>query len=509
MAGITRRDFLKTFPLLPILKVGWPYIRSTLPSLQSGAEPNIVFLIFDTLSARHMSLYGYQRETTSNLARFAEKATVFHNHYATANFTSPGTASILTGTYPWSHRAFHLHDTVSQEYVERNIFSQLPQNYYKVGYTHNLLVFSLLHQFRDKLDILKQTRDLCLYDLEMADKLFLNDYSSAFWSEWLFLRGGAEPPGSLYLSLLDRGRRFVSKRNVTQLHGELFPRGIPNLHSLAFLLEDAIDWIGQQVTSLPQPFFSYFHLLPPHEPYMARRDFVDVFADGWRPIAKEPHFSSEGHTQQFLNRQRREYDEYLAYTDAEFGRLYNTLKRSGILENTYFVLTSDHGELFERGIRGHVTITLYDPIVHVPLLIAKPGQTERIDVFDQTSCVDLLPTFLQVTGQPIPTWCEGTLLPSFSERAIDTNRSIFSVEAKSNPKQTALNKFTIAMTKGTYKLIRYGGYEKQDKEYELYNLAADPNELNNLYLSENTIATQMQEELDSRLKDVNDPYLRV
>lgn len=508
MARITRRNFLKALPLLPILKVGWPFIEANLPSAQSGGEPNILFLVFDTLSAKHMSLFGYERETTPNLARFAERATVFHNHYAAANFTSPGTASILTGTYPWSHRAFHLHDTVNHEYVDHNIFSQLPSHYSKVGYTHNLLVFSLLHQFRDKFDILKQPRDLCLYDLEMADRFFFNDYSDAFWSEWLFLRGGADPPSSLFLSLLDRSRRFSSKRNVTQLHGELFPRGIPNLHSLAFLLEDAIDWIGEQVTSLPQPFFSYFHLLPPHEPYTTRRDFVDIFADGWKPIAKEPHFSSEGHTQQFLNRQRREYDEYLAYADAEFGRLYDSLERSGVLENTYFVFTSDHGELFERGIRGHVTLTLYDPIVHVPLLIAKPGQKERVDVFEQTSCVDLLPTFLQVTGQPIPTWCEGTLLPTFAEQTVDTNRSIFSVEAKSNPKQTALNKFTVAMSKGSHKLIRYGGYKKHEDEYELYDLADDPDELNNLYTTEDKFVSQMQEELDTKFTEVNAPYRR-
>ena len=65
-----------------------------------------------------------------------------------------------------------------------------------------------------------------------------------------------------------------------------------------------------------------------------------------------------------------------------------------MLDDTYVIVTSDHGEMFERGIRGHVTPTLYEPVIRVPLLIAKPGQREREDVYAPTSCVDLLPTLL-------------------------------------------------------------------------------------------------------------------
>lgn len=505
---MSRRTFLKLLPLLPLFKISWPHIAAEFDQLQQPQEmPNILFLIFDTLSAKHVSLYGYNRATTPNLARFAERATVFHDHHAAANFTSPGTSSILTGVYPWSHRAFHLHGIVNEEYVDKNIFSLLPDHYYKAAYTHNLLVTSLLHQFRGDLDLFKRTRDLCLIDSEVADRAFFEDYSDAFWAEWLFLRGGATPPSSLFLSWVDRGRRYLNKRSVTQEYGTLFPRGIPNLHSLFFILEDAIDWIQEQVTSTPQPFFGYFHLLPPHEPYTTRRDFVDVFADGWKPVEKPEHFSSEGHEQNFLNKQRREYDEYLAYTDAEFGRLYDNLERSGALDNTYFVLTSDHGEMFERGIRGHVTMTLYEPIIHVPLLIAKPGQRQREDIFTRTSCVDLLPTFLHLTGQSIPEWCAGQILPTFSDQAPENDRSIFAMEAKSNPKQAPLLKGTMTMAKEQYKLIHYFGYKDRGSEYELYDLANDPDELEDLYAAKKSLAADLQNELEETLQQVNEPYL--
>lgn len=508
MTRMSRRSFLKLLPALPFLKITWPYLAPAVNSSEHQG-PNILILIFDTLSAKHMSLHGYQRQTTPNLARFAERATVFNNHRAAANFTSPGTASILTGVYPWSHRAFHLHSIVDEQYVDRNVFNLLPDYYYKAAYTHNLLVTSLLHQFRGDIDLFKRTRELCLLDNEFADRLFFEDYSDAFWSEWLFLRGGETPPSSLFLSIFDRGRRFADKRRVTERYGHLFPRGVPNLHSLLFILEDAIDWIGKQLTSLPQPFFGYFHLLPPHEPYTTRRDFVDVFADGWKPMAKEEHFASKGHSQEFLNRQRREYDEYLAYVDAEFGRLYNTLERDGLLDNTYFVITSDHGELFERGIRGHVTPTLYEPLLHVPLLISKPGQRQRVDVHTRTSCVDLLPTMLQVTGQPVPHWCEGEILPTFGDREPDGERSLFALEAKSNPKQGPLTKATMMVSKDRYKLTRYLGYKDGEDKYELYDLENDPEELVNLYASRKPEAADLQNELREKLQEVNRPYLEV
>jgi membrane-anchored protein YejM (alkaline phosphatase superfamily) len=69
--------------------------------------PNIIILLFGALSARHLSLYNYQRKTGQNLERFAQRAIVYHNHYAPGNFTTPSTASFFTGSYPWTHRGLH------------------------------------------------------------------------------------------------------------------------------------------------------------------------------------------------------------------------------------------------------------------------------------------------------------------------------------------------------------------------------------------------------------------
>jgi len=505
---ISRRDLLKLVALVPLLKVRWLQSLGETTGLPPNQRaPNVLILVFDALSAMNVSVCGYNRETTPNLARFAERSTVYHAHYSAGNHTAPGVASILTGTYPWSHRALHLHGTASESYRERNLFSAFAAGgYHRVGYSHNLLVTSLLHQFREDLDVLRRTRELCLVDDEFSDRFFFDDYNVAFWSEWLLLRESESPPGSLILSLVERMRRLVHKRELLREYGSLFPRGLPHLHSLFFILEHAIDWIKDWLGSSPQPFLAYFHLLPPHEPYVTRREFVDLFDDGWTSVAKEPHFFSEGHSDEFINQQRREYDEYIAYADAEFGRLYDFMAQTGILDNTYVVVTSDHGEMFERGIRGHVTPVLYEPIIRVPLLISKPGQLQRDDVYTPTSAVDLLPTFLHATGQSIPDWCEGQVLPTFGGKEASDERSIFSVEAKSNPKQAALTKGTVALIKDQYKLIHYFGYGGYRNEYELYDLVNDPEEMEDLYLSNKLVAADLQSELEDKLAEVNQPY---
>ena len=77
---------------------------SSLPVQQNESVQNIIIIVFDAFSAYHISLYGYQRETAPNISRLAERAIVYHNHYAGGNYTTPGTASLLTGAQPWPSR---------------------------------------------------------------------------------------------------------------------------------------------------------------------------------------------------------------------------------------------------------------------------------------------------------------------------------------------------------------------------------------------------------------------
>lgn len=502
---MNRREFLKGMASLPIFALQMsPSSRTILNLSQIASEekPNILMLVFDTLSAEHVSLNGYQRQTTPNFTRFAAGANVYQNHYAGGNFTSPGTASLLTGTYPWTNRAFNLHGTVDPRLAQNNIFSAFDDSYYKVAYTHNTLVADLLQQFRTGIDDWKQIRELTLSDTQYSDRLFQNDYFAAAAGEWQNYHGN-EIPGSLTLSFLDYVQRTLVRKRLETTYGSQYPRGIPNQQQTQFfLLEDVFDWLISELPTLPQPFLVYVHVLPPHYPYAPTKEFVDIFAgDGLEVVQKPTHFASEGHDQSFLVEQRRFYDEFIAFTDAEFGKFYDRLQENKLLENTLMALTSDHGELFERGIHKHSTAAIYQPLTHVPLIIKRAGQVEGLEVNQVTSCVDILPSLMTETAQVIPSWCEGDILPGFAEQATNEDKAAYSVEARSNPKLAPLDKATIAMVKGDYKLINNRGYGEHVQPYELYNLSQDPEEIEDLIGIEKGVANAMREEMDQALAE--------
>ncbi len=377
MPKLTRREFLISLGTLPFVKLAIPQLVVPAASgarhqtgTEANTQPNILLLVFDTFSARHISLHGYQRETTPNLARLAERATVFHNHLAAGSFTSPGTASLLTGLYPWSHRSLQTYGHVLPSVAPNNIFNLLPDSYHKVAYTHNPLASALLHQFRNQIDVLKPRNELTVLDGLYSDVRFPNDYPVSINAERL-ISGLNLPPSGTYLELFKSLRASSQRNRYQREYAELFPRGMPEdgsdmLYGL-YTVEDAIDWVAELSTTNPTPYFNYVHLWPPHAPYATRREFIDIFADGWNTPEKPLNpLDSENRPQDKLNESRRLYDEYIAYVDAEFARLFDMLERSGALDNTYVFLTYDHGELFERGIGGHTTSVLYDSILHKP-----------------------------------------------------------------------------------------------------------------------------------------------
>lgn len=108
--------------------------------------------------------------------------------------------------------------------------------------------------------------------------------------------------------------------------------------------------------------------------------------------------------------------------NAEFGRLIDSLELLGILKKTHIIVTSDHGEMFERGILEHITPTLFEPIARVPLVFHRPGQEKHEDVYTLTSAVDLLPTVNSFVGQSPPEWSDGKVLPTFTNQGVETER---------------------------------------------------------------------------------------
>jgi arylsulfatase A-like enzyme len=511
---ISRRDFLKLAGLLPF-SMAAPRLVNSLASIQPQAQ-NVIVVVFDAFSASNISLYGYQRETTPNLARLAERAIVYHNHYAGANFTAPGTATLLTGTLPWTHRAFHHAGRVEEASIKANIFSAF-EAYYRLAYSHNPMANGILGQFNGSLDNYIPRGKLFLKNDNLVSALFENDDDIATVSWLRAMKGATEEAEegfsySLFLSHILDAYDKVQDRQIEGLRTQ-FPLGLPSIFTdNYYMLEDAIDWFGDMLSGLPKPFISYLHFMPPHAPYRTHREFYGRFDDdGWTAIAK-PYdlFSRESdRNPERMLKKRILYDEFILYVDREFGRFFDALEKSGLLQDTWVILTSDHGEMFERGINGHTTPVLYDPVIRIPLMIFEPGRNRRADVHAPTSAIDMLPTLLHVTSQPAAGWAEGMVLPPFSD-SYPSERSIFALEARKNGKHAPLNVATAVARTGQYKLMYFWGYGElgaETERIELYDLERDPEETKNLAASKRETTSELLNELKTKLAEVNKPYL--
>ncbi len=504
---LNRRDFLKLASLLPFSRFVPPATRSP-----AGTKPNILVIVFDAFSARNTPFTGYPRNTLPLTEKLADRATVYHNHYAAGNFTTPGTASLLTGTYPWTHRAMRQSNRTIDRFIDQNLFS-LFDDYYRFSYTHNPLASILLEEFSPHLDELKPRNELAFGLNKWILDVFGNDVDTAMLS-WLrtmdtSLDGISH---SLFLRLL--------YQNIAQDRASEFPRGVPEIeHEVNFTLEDAVDWTLSAVDQAGSPFLGYLHFYPPHDPYHTRADFVNAFRSEPYPILKKStrfadYFGSVYVSQPLqsdyqLETKRQYYDEFILYVDYEFNRLYHALDQAGVLDNTWLILTSDHGELFERQKTGHMLELLYLPLVQIPLMVFAPGQRTRQDVYLPTSATDVLPSLLSVAGKPVPPWCEGEALPQIKSSESASQRSIFSLDARNIENMEPLTRYTAMIVKEHYKLQYYHGYPEMqgvDYPYELYDLKNDPEEMSDLAVSHNSTAQELLAEVKRKIDQVDAPY---
>jgi arylsulfatase A-like enzyme len=483
MKKISRRDFIK---------LGWSAIQSAVVSSMASSSglaagerkyvsrPNIVVLICDAMSARHLSLYDYPRKTTPNLKKLAERAFVYRNHYATGNYTTPGTSSLLTGLNPWTHRAVNQAATVKKELSSHNIFRFLGDDYFKLAYTQNYWANYLLDQFSPDIDSLLPCTEFGLINEGFTNLKFKSDLLISHRAiERMFYFGN-----SLLLSFL---AHLYYSPQISAEQKRNYPTGFPTsgIQNNKFTLEDLFEGLRKTLVELDKqqsPFFSYFHIFPPHHPYQAHKDFYGMFDDDeYKPVQKKDHSLAYGYSQERQDGALNQYDAFIANLDAEIGKMFDALREQGILDRTYFVIASDHGETFERGMCGHASPLLYEPLIKTPLLILPPGNQTRRDFTTLTSNIDLLPTLLNIAGQPIPDSCEGKLLPGLGGME-DQQRSVFALDAVESSAHMPFTKATYAILKGQYKLIRYEGYPHKYYDYdEFYDLKEDFEEMQNKF----------------------------
>ena len=147
------------------------------------------------------------------------------------------------------------------------------------------------------------------------------------------------------------------------------------------------------------------------------------------------------------------------------------------------VITADHGEEFgAHGVFGHGA-ALYEPEIHVPLIILVPGSDTRVDVGEVVSLIDLAPTLLDWIGAPVPASFEGRSVVPILNAPSSIWRRLFG-----GPRRSAHPAFSELIRGGDWKRItphRYAVIDEgrkliagSDGEADYFDVAADPEEVN-------------------------------
>ena len=497
-----RRDLLKLLAIAPAA-VGVSSLVQKLPGAKTG-DGHVIIIVFDAWSAENMRLYGYQRDTMPNLEKAADNAVVYHRHYAGGNFTVPGTASILTGLYPFTHRALSLGGRILQQHQDQNIFRVFHGSHRTVGYAQNQNADTFLDQAGHDVDKhipfgAFNLNNRTVYD----DPLFVNDqYAAMNAFENGIIQHEKGLDGSLMVGPAVRLLSAEQEAYLTKIYGGDTVGGLPDCDE-KFTLANVVNGCIQTLNDLKEPSLVYFHFFPPHKPNYPYPKYLDKFSrDNFSPIFKPEHpMVNDPVDYKALKQDRLNYDAFMASWDEELARLLQFFESSGLRSNSHIFITSDHGEFHERGIAGHTAPMHYEPVVHVPLIVFSPDVRTRVDVHEPTSNVDLLPTIAQLANLSAPSWVEGRVLPHFAAD-VQPERPIYTFDAVKNSAFGALTRYTLAVIRGNAKLIRYK-YPEYDTS-EFYLLDEDPEEMDDLLLKEAPpLAEQMKQEADDLIENIN------
>ena len=282
MSKISRRDFLKLAGVTAATALA---SRPLLLRQKADSDrPNIIIILCDSFSARHLSLYGYPRKTTPYMDAFAERATVYHKHYSGGNFTTTATASMLTGMIPWKHRALNLGGLVRSEFVSTNPYTLLGSEYQRFSFSQNPFPDRLMGQYHKDIDrFLPPTSYSLQKDVPLL-RLFDDDraLSSLTIEDFLLSIQDDTVSGSALFGSMNKVRNLLNSDNQKIAYRNGLPEILDSWSLISYLNEEVYAGIHSEISRLASgsaPYFAYFHLYSPHFPYRPRNSFQKMFQD--------------------------------------------------------------------------------------------------------------------------------------------------------------------------------------------------------------------------------------
>ena len=461
-------------------------LRVPLSVAEAGGagRPNVILISFDTLGAKYMSGYGYDKPTTPNIDRFAEEGVLFEQHFSVSRSTLPSHMSILTSVYPTVHKVIDSYASVLD-----NRFVTLAEVLQQVGYETGAFVDG--------------NRKLNIGAAHGFDQGF--DFYEHLPERFL-------PHEKLY----------VIKRVINFVANFLHSRGIPDVHS-DNVFNGALAWLSRRDAG--RPFFLFLHTYDIHSdfntklPYVAPQAFRHLEYkeysgkfDGCDPegykcateylglvnkrICRGTHRPEDLFSAEDAKFIESLYACGIAYTDYEFGRFAERLRQMKLLDNTIVVLTSDHGEEFlQHGQMKHNQY--FDEIIKVPLILRFPPKLPAgTRVPHLTRSIDILPTILDLVDVEFasPQFQGVSLVKLLAADGQAPELVLFAGEDR------PVDVTARVLRTREYKYISVGGERRaqpfyRDRPEQLYNLVTDPGETQNLVEIEKQVYEKMRQQV--------------
>jgi arylsulfatase A-like enzyme len=464
-------------------------------------KPNLIFFLPDQQRADTIACSGGKKVHAPNLNKLAVESVVFERAYVTHSVCTPSRSSLMTGTWP------HIN-----------------------GCTRNSV--ALDRRFRS-----------------FAELIDDKDYRTAYMGKWHLGEDGPARRGfQQWISTEEPGdyTNFLFSAGLTpdDKYGAFSELGISNLpielSRPRFLEKHACQFIEKHFRD---PFILVVAFVEPHSPYNGplndEHPLSEIDLDPTATLPESDNIPLRyrlmrewQQARAILDRQRLPHqfffgvtpDEYrsikqrylglVTLVDQSIGAILGCLERFGLSDNTIVVHTSDHGDslgahhLFAKEV-------MFEEAARVPFLIHLPGQKRGKLIRQPVSHIDLVPTLLDLLGQPKHPQCAGkSLLPVIHDEALPP-QSIFIEWA---PNRTKVKKGTSlaprravkrAIDESTRTVVSPDGWKLclRDKDLnELYNLKDDPLETRNLYADREyaSVISRFTDEIHKWQESTND-----
>jgi arylsulfatase A-like enzyme len=399
------------------------------PRQQTGTKFNVVLVVSDALRQDVIGCYGGEARTP-NIDRLAERGVMFERAYTTSPWTPPSAVSIFTGNYATSYPSTPF---------EKTIMVQVPDE--------EVLFAEVLGDLGYDAAIINESANAGLHNCFQG------------------------------LTPLARGRRITGTKAIRQI----LNTRIHN-HATASLLD--------YLLSIPKEnnFFVALWMLDPHEPFSLNKFTKSIAVNESKLTIPKVKYTSRNRIAGDMNDEEARYlkARYIAEVesvDERIGFIQTMLEHRQLFETTYFVFTSDHGELFgEHDLFGH-GVNYFEELMRVPLIIAGPKLPEGRRIEGAVSLAGLMKTLKELLGVEYADNMQGE---SFKDLLFDDSADGMTLYCDDIREHARVD----ALLQDNFKLVALS-----DGTSELFDLSNDPLELNNVAASHEQKAQAMLEKI--------------